>query len=655
VDNVGGPEVEGFMALLSVRRRSTGILLAGVITLFTVVAAPPAVAGVGTWTSARLYGGTVYCIAASAANPSLVLAGTGGAGVFRSTDGGATWHRSSSGMPHDAMVFALSFAPSAPDTVFAGTYASGVYRSTDAGRTWVRITSGLNSASFFSIAVDPRNAARVFISSGTDLWHTTDGGATWTVLTKADNDIFATAVAIAPSDPQVVYTVGSSMLRSDDGGTTWQDMANVDGATSVLVNPANAYALVVGGLDGVVRSTDGGAAWTPVTTVATNDVVRTLARNPAVPGQLLAGTNAAGLFRSDDGGASWYPYTTGLPARQYIDSITFSSTGPLTAVTLFGVFRRAPAGWTASSTGITGSLVNALAFAPSASKILYAGLQGQGVFRSTDNGASWSYAGLRGRNIYSLAVSPARAATVWAATSRGVWRTRDGGRTWVRQLAVPNDAATAVAVARSSLSTLYVTTFQSGVYRSTDGGRTWHRRSLPAWVLALSVAIDPGNASHLWVGTRYAGIVRSSDGGATWASGTPVIDGYDAVSLCVDPRHHRRLFATIEAGTGGGIFVSSDSGRTWTRATGGTVPNSATVVVADPSTAGRIYAGSNDLEALGVYRSDDDGVTWRNISAGLTTRDIGSLVVQPSGVVHAGTTAYFGGSGGGIFNYTPTR
>jgi hypothetical protein len=88
------------MAPLSVRRRSPWILLAGVIALLTVFLAPPAVAGLGTWTSARLYGGTVFAVAASPADPSLVLAGTGGAGVFRSTDGGAAWSRSSSGLPH---------------------------------------------------------------------------------------------------------------------------------------------------------------------------------------------------------------------------------------------------------------------------------------------------------------------------------------------------------------------------------------------------------------------------------------------------------------------------------------------------------------------------------------------------------------------------
>lgn len=638
------------MALLPARRRHRGIFLAGITVLLAVVPVPAAAAGTGAWTSARLYGGTVSAVAASPANRSLVLAGTGGAGVFRSTDGGATWRRSSRGMPHDTGVSVFAFAPSAPNTVFAGTYGSGVYRSTDAGRSWVRITSGLDYGTFISIAVDPRNAARIFISSGTDLWRTANGGATWTSLTLPNtDDIWATAVAIAPSDPRVVYAVGPTMARSDDGGTTWQAMGNIDEAASVAVDPAKARTLVVGGLDGVVRSTDGGAHWTPVAKLATNDVVTTLVRNPAVPGQLLAGTRAAGVFRSDDRGARWYSYKAGLPARQSVTGITFIRSGPLAAVTLFGMFRRASARWTASSTGITGSQVNALAFAPSRSKILYAGLQGQGVFRSADNGATWKPAGLPGKNIYSLAVSPTRPATVWAAAPLGVWRTRDGGRTWVRQLALPGAVPTAVAVARSSPSTLYVTTFQNGIYQSANGGRTWHRRSLPGWLVAFTVAIDPRNASHLWVGTRYGGIERSSDGGRTWASGKPLIYGSDPVSLCVDPRNHRHLFATIEADSGAGIFISSDAGRTWTRATRGTVPGSATVVTADPSTPGRIYAGSNDPEALGVYRSNNDGITWRNISTGLTTRNISSLIVQPSGIVHAGTTS------GGIFNYTPTR
>src|SRR6266702_1843230 len=581
------------MPLSSMRRRPASIFIAGLLALLTVVPAKPAAAGVNTWTSARLYGGSVYGLTASPADPSIVLAGAGGAGVFRSTDGGVSWHRSSSGMPHDTIVFSFAFAPSAPSTVFAATYATGVYRSTDAGRSWVRITSGIDTASFYYLAVDPSNAARLFIGSASDL------------------------------------------RRSTDGGTTWKDMEPVTEAASVWVDPGDANTLLVGGMDGVYRSTNGGASWQPVATVAVNDVVITLAPDPAVPHRFWAATYSHGLFRSDDDGATWYSYSSGLPAKRSVAGITFSSAGALCAVSQFGAFRRAPtaSSWAPSSSGITGSQVNSLAYAPSNSAVLYAGLQGQGLFRSTDNGTSWSYAGLRGQDVSSVAVSPTSASTIWAATLTSVRRSRDGGVTWVKQVAVP--APTAIAVAPSSPSTLYVTTFQNGVYRSTDGGTTWHRLTLPGDVVAFCILVDPANASRIWVGTRFDGIARSTDGGATWASGRgSQPSGYDALSLAIDPHNHQRLFAAIEADSGGGVYVSSDSGRTWSRSTGGTAPQSADVVAADPTTAGRIYAGDDAPEALGVYRSDDDGVSWRNISAGLITRDPRSLT--PSAATASG-------------------
>jgi photosystem II stability/assembly factor-like uncharacterized protein len=648
--------VQGLMPLSSKRRRFPLIFIAGLSAVLTVVPAPPAHAGVNAWTSARLYGGNVEALATSPANPSIVLAGTGGAGVFRSTDGGVSWHRSSSGMRHDTIVFDFAFAPSAPDTVFAATYASGVYRSTDAGRSWVRITSSIDEGTFTYIAVDPYNAARLFIVGGMGVYRTTDGGATWTLLSWPPSDnIAAEAVAIAPSDPQVVYIVGPSMLRSTDGGTTWSymDWEAVPEAASVWVDPSDANHLLVGGLDGVYRSTDGGASFQPVATLSVNDVATTLVADPGVPHRFWAGTRSAGLFRSDDDGATWQSDSSGLPTKRWVYGIAFSSAGKLCALSQFGVFRRAPAAssWTPSSSGITGSVVDSLAYAPSNSAVMYAGLEGQGVFRSTDNGKDWSYAGLRGQNVYSVAVSPTNSSTIWAATLTGLRRSRDGGVSWVKQFSVYNDATTAVAVAPSSPSTLYVTTFQTGVYRSTDGGSTWHRLSLPGDVIAFCIVIDPANASHIWVGTAYDGIVRSTDGGSTWTSGLGG-PGAETDSLAIDPHNHKRLFAAVEADSGGGVYVTSDAGRTWSRSTGGTAPESADVVAADPTTPGRIYTGDYDLYypgSLGVYRSDDDGVSWGKVSAaGLFTRTPRSLIVQPDGVIHLGTI------GGGIFNYTPT-
>jgi photosystem II stability/assembly factor-like uncharacterized protein len=648
--------IKEVMTLSPMRRRIPRIFIAGLLALLFGVPSAPAHAGVDTWTPARLYGGTVLSLATSPANPSIVLAGSAGAGVFRSADGGLSWHRSSSGLPHDTAVNAFAFAPSAPDTVFAATYARGVYRSTDAGRSWVRMTSSIDYGTFTYIAVDPYNAARVFIVGGAGLYGTTDGGATWTRLTGPNgDDIAAEAVAFAPSDPQVVYVVGGSMLRSTDGGTTWayMDYQAVPEAASVWVDPGDADHILVGGLDGVYRSTDGGASFQPVATLSVNDVATTLVADPGVPHRFWAGTRSAGVFRSDDDGVTWYRESTGLPAKRMVRAIAFSSAGKLCGLDQFGVFRRALAAssWTASSGGITGSVVDSLAYAPGNPSVLYAGLEGQGLFRSTDSGKDWSYAGLRGQNVYSVAVSPTSTSTVWAATLTGLRRSSDGGVTWVKQFSVYNDATTAVAVAPSSPSTLYVTTFQSGVYRSADAGSTWHRLALPGDVIAFCLVIDPANASRVWVGTSYDGIVRTTDGGSTWVSGQGG-PGAETHSLAIDPHNHKRLFGAVEADTGGGVYVTSDGGYTWSRSTGGAAPESSDVVAADPTTQGRVYTGNDDLyyrRKLGVYRSDDDGVSWGQVSvAGLYTQTPRSLVVQPDGAIHLGSI------GGGIFNFTPT-
>src|SRR5215468_3566405 len=260
------PVIKGVMTLSSMRRRIPRIFIAGLLALLFVVPSTPAHAGVDTWTPARLYGGNVLSLATSPADPSVVLAGSAGAGVFRSADGGLSWHRSSSGLPHDTAVNAFAFAPSAPDTVFAATYARGVYRSTDAGRSWVRMTSSIDYGTFTYIAVDPYNAARVFIVGG------------------------------------------AAMLRSTDGGTTWayMDYQAVPEAASVWVDPGDADHILVGGLDGVYRSTDGGASFQPVATLSANDVATTLVADPGVPHRFWAGTRSAGVFRSDDDGVPWH-------------------------------------------------------------------------------------------------------------------------------------------------------------------------------------------------------------------------------------------------------------------------------------------------------------------------------------------------------------
>jgi photosystem II stability/assembly factor-like uncharacterized protein len=315
-----------------------------------------------------------------------------------------------------------------------------------------------------------------------------------------------------------------------------------------------------------------------------------------------------------------------------------------------GAFRRAATSstWSSSTTGITASRVSSLAAPPSGGRTVYAGTEWQGVFRSDDDGASWRAAGLAGRFIRGLAVSPTSASTVWAAAHDGVHRSTDGGLTWVRQLQVPFQDATDVAVAPSAPATVYATTFEGGVWRSTDSGATWTRLGLRNEVVAWSLAIHPTDPRTVWVGTRFGGIARTTDGGATWREDPAM--SYDWLDLAVDPANPSRVYGAQHIG---GIWRSLDGGTTWVPATGGTPPPTAAAVALDPSKPGRVYAAGYFDHGPGPYVSDDHGVTWRPLFEGLSTRWSASLAVQRSGTAHLGTTGIGSQAGGGTYRYLP--
>ena len=115
-------------------------------------------------------------------DPTTMLAGTGGAGIFRSGDGGASWMPSQTGLPVDLMIAAIAFAPSAPDTVYAATREGGAVRSNDGGRSWQQVWS---DSSVVDVAVDAFDHRRVVVTAFIGVYLSTDGGATWRELLRA--------------------------------------------------------------------------------------------------------------------------------------------------------------------------------------------------------------------------------------------------------------------------------------------------------------------------------------------------------------------------------------------------------------------------------------------------------------------------------------
>ncbi len=293
----------------------------------------------------------------------------------------------------------------------------------------------------------------------------------------------------------------------------------------------------------------------------------------------------------------------------------------------------------------------ALAVHPEDPRILYAGTQTGGVFKSIDGGATWrpSNAGLGGgtpnAGLRALVIDPRDPDTVYAATlNDGIFRSGDGGRSWVpASQGLPRAGAGfqwifSLILDPRSPHTLYAGGL-GGVFRSTDGGRTWkpRRAGLPEGRSIWTLALDPATGM-LWAGCDLAGgVFRSADQGKSWKASSSGIPTGPIVSLAIDPGDPRRLLA----GTTDGLFRSTDTGRSWKRVA--KVLTGRVVEAVLFQTSRLVYAGTL---RTGVFRSTDGGVTWARATEGITDRDILVLAAGPH-EIYAGTSGQF--RPGGVF------
>jgi photosystem II stability/assembly factor-like uncharacterized protein len=333
-----------------------GCALALLSTIAAADTADPALFGALKWRSIGPYrGGRALAVAGIPGDPETFYFGAVAGGVWKTTDGGATWEPLTDGTAISS-VGALAIAPSDHQVIYVGTgeaaprgdmtYGDGVYKSVDGGKTWSHI--GLaDSRQIGALIVDPRNADTVLVAAfghafgpnkERGVYRTTDGGKSWTRVLYRDEQTGAIDVSFDPNDPSIVYAAlwqarrqpwnfssggpGSGLYRSTDGGVTWTHLTGnglpegILGRIHVSVSPADSkrvYAMIEAHQGGLYRSDDGGVHWARVSDDGRLTqrawYFSTVLADPKHVDTVYA--ENTGLFRSTDGGKSFEL----LPAR----------------------------------------------------------------------------------------------------------------------------------------------------------------------------------------------------------------------------------------------------------------------------------------------------------------------------------------------------
>ena len=281
----------------------------------------------------------------------------------------------------------------------------------------------------------------------------------------------------------------------------------------------------------------------------------------------------------------------------------------------------------------------------------YFGTTGGGVFKTTDGGITWAPITDKyfGGTIGAIGVSESNPDIVYVGAGEypirgnvshgdGVWRTSDGGKTWVSLGLADTRQISRVRVNPTNPDVIYVGALghvfgpnaERGVYKTTDGGKTWRKilyRNDSTGITDL--VLDPNNPEIIYAafwqawrtpwqlvsGGAGSGIFKSTDGGEHWSEltrnpGLPqgVLGN---IGLAVSPGNSNKVWAIVEADSGG-VFRSSDGGLTWTRANSDRRLRQRawyyTRIFADPKNDKSIYVLNT-----GMYRSTDDGKTFRPI------------------------------------------
>jgi uncharacterized protein (TIGR03437 family) len=652
--------------------------------------------------------GRVNAIAIDPRNNDVIYIGAAEGGVWKTTDGGVNWTPLTDDQASLANG-AIALDPNHPDTVYVGTgeenfaqdsyYGAGILKSTDGGATWVNILGPFLRDKIGALVVHPTNSQILLCTSTTGVWRSADAGATWTpVLTGATG----ISLAVDPTNGDSIYvslgaTAGNSkngVYHSTDAGLTWKQVAGTGSASLPTSNvgrieiamapsdPATLYVQIqnsltasFGTLLGIYKTTDGGTTWTRLPVPASMAVLwgnqlwydNPICVHPTDPNVVYSG--GVQIFRTLDGGTTW---TALAQAGSNLVSIhvdfhhlVFTPDGnKLLLANDGGMYSATGVNVPGNSLNWT-NLNNTLAITQ-----FYPGMAvdparpDAAIGGAQDNGTQ-RYGGVESWNNVTCgdggfqAIDPSNPALAYGSCQFiGVERTLNVGGTglWlpavygIDQTDTPNTSFMApLTIDPSNPQILYFGTYR--LWQTRDSAGRWSAISPDLTGgkkgALRTIAVAPADSNVVYAGTSNSKVFSTSDAqngaSSAWTDRSAGLPGRAITHIAVDPLDSSTAYVTfsgfftpgsITPDIAGHIFKTTDGGAHWSDASGNLANIPVNILVIDPDLPQTLYIATD----AGVMVTLDGGANWSSLGKSLPKVAVLSLVLQrPTRVLRAAT------------------
>ncbi len=618
-------------------------------------------------------GGRITDIEIPADNANTYYVGAASGGIFKTTDGGATWQPIFDDMDM-LSIGDMEISKNNTDIIWVGTGepnagggslvydGDGIYTSEDAGASWQ--SKGLpNIGSVGKVLIDPNNDATILVAAmgplfrnddNRGVYRTQDGGDTWEQVLFVSDVTGAIDMAIHPTNGDIIYAAmwermrrpeatvfggaTSGLYRTTNGGDTWTEMTNglpsvasEKGRISIDISQSNPnvlytrYANAAGSIQGVYRSQDGGDSWqeqnaTQLTNVGFHWWFRGIFVDPADENTIY--NVDFEVQKSTDGGANWATAFPNVHVDQHAMAFNASASGEVLLGNDGGLYYSNDDG--ASSTkDITLPITQLyrLYVDPQDENKVYAGAQDNSTMRTTTGGLSnWNI--INGGDGFQPLVDATNTNVIYALSQRG---------NFVKST---NNAAS-FSVATSGIA---------GADR-----KNWD----------TPVTFDPNNSQTLYYGANR--LYKTTNAAENWTAISPDLTNgsgggnnvYGTITtIDVSPLDSDVMYVGTDDGN---VWVTQNGGIDWTNISVG-IPNRwITKVLADRDNVNRVYVtlsgyryGEDDGN---IYGSNNQGQSWGAIGESLPDIPVNDIVKDANGKFYVATDIGVFGAGTGDYNW----